>query len=265
MTDTPANGVGRMLMAVDASTQNYDALEAAAEFASQLRTHLMALFVEDINLLKLAELPFAKELDRSSGIMRPLDPERVTRAFRADARKFEKRLGEESAKRRISVSMRVVRGHHAAAALEMAAKGDIVFLDNVVRLPYGSSRPQRSASKPRKPVSPRQPIWVFYDGSKKAERALTLALGLCRKSGSDLKVVVTVDAAGKKPRSRLAKILSIAPVSGYQLVSLSDREALTATVESSGGSVLIIPRDRGQFAADADLLADKLGCPRILV
>ena len=257
MSRGSAKTVGRVLMAVDASLQNYDALEAAAEFAAHLQAHLEALFVEDINLFKLAELPFAKELDRSSGIMRPLDPDSVNRKLRADAQRFERRLSEESVKRRISVSMRVVRGHFAVAALEIAGKGDVVFEQNVASLSRTSRLPRAGAL--------RQPIWVFYDGSKTTERALALALDLCQKSGCDTKVVVPAKWGKKKLYSRLISQLKSVAAGRYQVLSLADSAQLTGVAELSGGSVLVLPRVDGQNAEEADLLARKLGCPRILV
>lgn len=259
MTDSPANTVGRILMAVDASVQSYDALEAAAEFAAHLQAHLMALFVEDINLFKLAELPFAKELDRASGVMRPLNPDVVMRALQADAQKFEKRLSEESTKRRISVSMQVVRGHYAAAALEMADKSDIVFLHDVARLSYGVTRAKAQ------PGPSKQPIWVFYDGSKKTERGLTLALSLCQKSGADLKLVLPRGAGDKKLKARLADRLQAYSVRRCQFLSLSDSVGLASAAQLSGGSVLILPRRIEQKVKDADLVFSKIRCPRILV
>lgn len=265
MTDSPADTVGRILMAVDASMQSYDALEAAAEFASHFQAHLMALFIEDINLFKLAELPFAKELDRSSGVMRPLDPDGVTRALRADAQKFEKRLSEESEKHRISASMRVVRGHYVAAALEMADKGDIVLLHDVARLSYGVSRPKAGKSSFGKSGTFKGPIWVFYDGSEETERGLTLALSLCRKSGSDLKVVLAVTVTDKKIKSRLTERLRALPVLAYQLLPISDSEGLSAALRLSGSSVLILPRAIGQDAKEADPFFSEVKCPRILV
>lgn len=265
MTPVSSSTVGRILMAVDASLQNYDALEAAAEFASHLETQLVALFVEDINLFKLAELPFAKELDRSSGVMRSLSPDSVTRALKADAQKFEKRLSEESAKRRISVSMKVVRGHYAAAALEIADKSDIVFVHNVTSLAYGLGRVKSTRSGLRRAGSLKKPIWVFYDESEQAERALKLALSLCQKSGSDINVVLPKSAAQSDLTSRLSSELKGSGVAGCQILSMSDAEQIIAVAQLSGGSVLILPRDYRQYAETADMLAGKLGCHRILV
>lgn len=256
------NTTGRILMAVDASAQSYDALEAAAEFASHLKAHLMALFVEDINLFKLAELPFAKELDRSSGVLRPLNPDNVTRALKADARRFERRLSEESEKRRISVSMRVVRGHYTAAALEIADEGDIVFVHNMAGWSYGLTRSMTQFSRPD---FTKQPVWVFYDGSRETERGLDLGLSLCSKYGSDLRVVVTPNVDNDELISRLTARLQASGRARYRLLSATDKEGLVGAVQASGGSFLVLPRHNGRTARERDVLARRLDCPRILV
>ena len=126
----------RVLVAVDAPLRGCDNLETAADFAAHLGTDLLALFVEDINLLKLADLPFAQELDRSSGVVRPLDTAMIARALQADAEKLRWRLNEQSRKRSISVSMQIVRGHYVDSAMQLAGESDIVLLSDIAGLPY---------------------------------------------------------------------------------------------------------------------------------
>ncbi|MBK7177644.1 MAG: universal stress protein [Chloroflexi bacterium] len=54
--------IQRILVALDASPHSLAALEAAIDLAERLDAELQGLFVEDINLLRLAQLPFAREL-----------------------------------------------------------------------------------------------------------------------------------------------------------------------------------------------------------
>ncbi len=62
----------RVLVALNASRRDYQALELAASLAARKRVELLAVFVEDINLFNLAELPFAKEIVRASAVEREL-------------------------------------------------------------------------------------------------------------------------------------------------------------------------------------------------
>lgn len=263
--DPNASPFSRILVALDTSGQSYDALETAAEFASLLQAELMALFIEDVNLLKLAELPFAKELDRSSGVMRPLDPGALTRTLQADAQRIQKRLTEESQKRRISVSMKVVRGQYVAAAMAMAGKTDIVFLNDVATLSYGVSSAKVGAVRTRKIPIGQKPVWVFYNGSAESQRGLSLALSLSQKYGSDLIVVMAEDTAGEKLDAQVDHVLRSHADLSYQLLSLSDEEGLSDAVKLKGCSVLVLPRAVEQNGEDADLFFRQIRCPRILV
>ncbi|MGD8821809.1 MAG: universal stress protein, partial [Anaerolineales bacterium] len=66
--------VERILVAVDASSHSRAALEAAAELAASLEVELVGIFVEDINLMRLAELPIAVEIETPTGQVRRIDP-----------------------------------------------------------------------------------------------------------------------------------------------------------------------------------------------
>ena len=54
--------IDRVMVALDSTKQSQAALKAAAELAARLNVELIGLFVEDINLLQLASLPFAREI-----------------------------------------------------------------------------------------------------------------------------------------------------------------------------------------------------------
>ena len=80
MTSADNQTIRRILVAIDASRQDLESLEHAAELAACEQAKLTALFVEDATLFQLAELPFAQEYDLSSGSARALEPQSVARA-----------------------------------------------------------------------------------------------------------------------------------------------------------------------------------------
>jgi nucleotide-binding universal stress UspA family protein len=65
--------IRRILVALDASQPSLAALEAAVELATRLKAELLGLFVEDVNLLRLVGLPFAREINLSSAAVRPIN------------------------------------------------------------------------------------------------------------------------------------------------------------------------------------------------
>jgi len=67
----PVQETPRILVALDASRNSLTALKAAAEVASLMHADLQAVFVEDVNLLRLAGLPFVHEIGLYSATRRP--------------------------------------------------------------------------------------------------------------------------------------------------------------------------------------------------
>ncbi len=74
---------GRLIVALDAVAGNRDAARAAAALASVLGIELAGLFVEDVNLVRLAGLPFARQVPVSGGPARPLERQSLESQLRA--------------------------------------------------------------------------------------------------------------------------------------------------------------------------------------
>lgn len=253
MSDPGSRLVERVLVAFGGPLRGEDALEAAVELASSLQAPLTALFVEDVNLVRLSELPFARELDRASGAIRPLDPERLGRALASEARKLEERLQRESRKKRISVTMQVVRGHYMTSAVQMARSRDIVLFDDSIRAPGGQEEGARW----------RRPVWVVYDGSERARRALSLAANLGETF--DMELVVLVPESGDK--SDIADLQEAVPTerrARIHVVPWSEKQKVLSLARKRGGSVIVLPRETGEPAVP-DWVVGAVGCPRILV
>jgi nucleotide-binding universal stress UspA family protein len=90
--DTRAWVIRRILVALDASRQSVAALQVAADLASHLEAELVGLFVEDINLLRLAELPFAREVGSYSATRRRLNTRQVERQLKVQAERARRAL-----------------------------------------------------------------------------------------------------------------------------------------------------------------------------
>ena len=76
-------GFRRVLVALDSSAASSAALEVAAGVAASQACELSGLFVEDEDLLRLAELPFAREIQLARAMSRTLVPEQLQRDLRA--------------------------------------------------------------------------------------------------------------------------------------------------------------------------------------
>ena len=115
--------IRRILVALDASPHSQAALEAASELADVLKAELVGIFVEDVNLLRLAGLPFAREVGYPSGTDRPLDSPSMERELRIQAEQARQTLAGVAVRRQIRWSFRVVRGQVATELLTRSARG----------------------------------------------------------------------------------------------------------------------------------------------
>ena len=117
MTDAPGLGIRRILVAMDGSAHSLAALDAAAELAGHLRSMLTGIFVEDLDLLHLAGLPFASELGEATATLRKLDAQAVERRLRSRARRIRAAFEHAASRAHVTAAFRVVRGRVAEEVL----------------------------------------------------------------------------------------------------------------------------------------------------
>ncbi len=191
--------IRRILVALDASYHSLAALEAAAELAASLQAELQGLFVEDINLLRAAESPVAREVQYPFATAARLDPKRMERALRAQAAQARRAIAKCCDQRRIKWSFRVVRGRVASKVLEAAREADLLSLGKASR-PFvdrgrlGSTAREVTAhaSHPvlllHRDAGIRSPITTVYDGAPAARRALLIAAELAQRQEGYLSI-----------------------------------------------------------------------------
>ncbi len=118
--------IRRILVALDGSPESRSTLAAAARLGMAAGAELSGLFVEDVELLRLAGLPFARETGVSSGVFRRLDTADVERRFRIGAERAEATLREATATAGLRSSFRVARGRVVPELLAAAREADVV-------------------------------------------------------------------------------------------------------------------------------------------
>ncbi len=116
----------RILVALDGSPESRAALAAAARLAISTGAGLAGLFVEDVELLRLAGLPFAREAGLSSGVFRRLDISGIELRFRVAAERAREALREVAESSGLASSFRVARGRVVPEILAAALEADVV-------------------------------------------------------------------------------------------------------------------------------------------
>lgn len=191
--------IRRILVALDASTNSREALATAVNLAETLRSEIHGIFVEDINLLRLAELPFAREIQFADNAFRQLEMDGLQRKLRSRAAILRHELEELTNERKITATFSVSRGPVERELLAAALDTDILAVGRLGhsllnRMSLGSTARAvlaraTSAVLLVKAHVESGPIVVLYDGSATGLRALRLAVDLAAVGG-DLRVLV---------------------------------------------------------------------------
>ena len=200
--------IHRILVALDASTDSLAALEEAASLASAMHVELLGLFVEDINLVRTAALPFAPQVSYPSGAAERMSSERIDRELKAQAELARKALAAAAGRRHARWSFRTVRGQVTGEILAAASQTDLVLLGKSgwsPARPVGSTALALIAASPGAfllvPQEAPQtgPIAVFFEGSidsmggsmGDSRRALEAAIRLAVAHQAGLLVLVS--------------------------------------------------------------------------
>jgi nucleotide-binding universal stress UspA family protein len=270
--------IQRILIGLDTSHHSLAALEAAVELARSLGAELHGLFVEDVNLLRVAELPVAQELQFPFATQAQLNPRRMRRQLRAQAQQARQALSSICRRERIEWSFQVVRGEVSASVLEEAAKADLLCVGRasrpVMHQPGAGSTAEAAATgAPRsvllisrdRRIHP--PIAVLYDGSPDTEQALALASHLAEDMGGLLSVLVPAAASGSSEeiQKRITEGLDAEGlVVRYRELSGSGVMSLINAAQTEGTGMLVVSR---AFLPSGNVkkLLDEVDCPMLLV
>lgn len=272
--------IRRILVGLDASRHSLAALEAAADLAARLEAELVGLFVEDINLLRLAELPFAREVGGFSATRRRLNSRQLERQLQVQAKRARRALEAHATRVHVHWSFQVTRGGVALELLSAAAEADLVILGRAGHFASGTGQ---LGSTARGVVSGatcsalvmtqgsqlRLPVLVVFDGSQLAWKTLTVAAGLVREEDRHLAVFVL--AEGVQEAQGLKRTISSwlrerELVARYRLLARPSLGRLVEMIEREGCGTLVLPAE-SVYLGDAELLIllDELELPVLLV
>lgn len=254
--------IRRILIALDASTHSREALSTAIDLAARLHSEVKGLFVEDIDLFHLAELPFAREVRFPEATVRQMGLEDIQRRLRARAAVVRRELEELAEQHHVASTFGVVRGPVASELLAAALEADVLALG---RLGHSVARRARLGSTARaaieraasavllvKPGVEGGPVVVLYDGSDAGRRALEAAADLIGDSG-DLRVLVwgpDEETAFDRRQSAARSLARAGEHVQFQHLAGDDLPLIVELVNRQHGSLLIIG------LADSNLPAD---------
>jgi nucleotide-binding universal stress UspA family protein len=278
--------IRRILVALDTSQHSLAALLAAAELAARLKAELIGLFVEDINLLRLAGLPFAREIRYPSAIVQQLDSPRLEQELKAQGAQVRRVLAAVAEQAQVAWSFRVVRGHVTAEVLAAALEADLLSLGisswpSARRGRLGSTARTVAAEAPgtvlllQRGDRIRLPVLVAYDGSPATRRALAMAVRLLQtvEQAEQLPLTVLILAGEEalETRQRLEQeVITWLQQRGlqasYRWLTRADMPHLAEAVFMEKGGLLVLAGESPLIEAKTlQTLLDKIDCPILLV
>ncbi len=272
--------IQRILVAMDASRHSLAALEAAVELATDLDAELQGLFVEDVNLLRLARLPVAREVSYPYpyAAAARIERARMERQLRAQAAQARQALATACERQQIKWSFRVVRGEVAPEVLAAALGADLLSLGKASRpltqrVRMGSTARAAAAQAPHSVLLLQRdadigpPVVMTYDGSSTARRAMAMAERLAQESGGYLTVLIlahTPEAAQRLQTQTTDWLHGRELVVRHRWLINAGVATLTHEVRAEGSGVLVLSAAILPPEALQTLL-DEVDCPVLLV
>ena len=180
--------IRRIAVGINASSHSVAALQTAALLAARQRAELMGLLVEDIDLLHLAALPFAREMIYPVALGQAVDAHSMERRLQALAENARDTVSREAIKARVHWSFRVRRGQvlqelrAAAAEADLLVIGRASHLEKRKRVRLGTTAAQLLAGSPRPILTVSYgetcsgPSLIVWDGSPDSARKIQPAL-----------------------------------------------------------------------------------------
>jgi len=231
------------------------ALEATVELAAAWDAEVLGIFVEDVNLIKAASLPFAGEVGSHSGAFRRIDPENVRRQLRSQAGRARESLTRAAVRRRVTASFRVARGRVNEELLAALSQSDLLSLGKggrtlAARLGLGSTARAIAASASGHVLLLSHvsrvsgPIALLHDGSPAGERAFAVASDLGRRLNTPV-TALCVAATRAEAGELAAHVSSTATRAGYGIrcrqCTLTDARDLARLARFNGANMIVIP------------------------
>jgi nucleotide-binding universal stress UspA family protein len=213
--------IRRLVVAVDASACSRSVLRTAAYIAAHLGARLEGVFVEDVNLHRLAALPMGQEVSLPSAQIRTFDRRTLDREYGVLIARAESWGAEIAKSYNVRWRFDVRRGSVATELMSAAGEQDLLSMGrsgwslaapiqpkmgSVTRTVIGRHRFPLFVLQQE--IQPRQPVFVTIDENMETQRLLTAAR-LAELYASPLIVLVAAaDRAADAIQSQVDQLLA---------------------------------------------------------
>lgn len=251
----------RIVVTLDASACGRAALETAAELAAQMQAELWGLFVEDVALLRLANLPLASEVALPCAVPRPLEPVRLQHALRLHAERVRQAVAEAAGRRQLRWSFQVLQGDVVRTSRTLAEQAELLILGWAEMVASGMSAGATRAATGS--------ILVIDEGPPAGDRVLRAAAALAQLLGSEL-LVLHPEGSGEADAARHRQRAGLLAAGGIRfalqpLAKLAAKAIVAAAERLRSRLVLLVLGSELLSESEVDILVKQLECPLVLV
>ena len=201
--------IRRILVALDSSGRDQEALQIAAHLAALLQAELLGLFIQDPDLMKFAELPIASEVMSYSASARSVDRARLEKDLQAQVKRMSSELARLALQQKVRWSFEVVSGFIESEVVDAVKRADLLIVHRksgrtLVTHDQLGSTASVIVTKANRPVlileehrSLEGPLYVLIEELESDISALATALLLSRKNHRKLIVLIATKSLEK--------------------------------------------------------------------
>ena len=245
----------RIAVTLDACQVSSSTLEEAVQLAARMGAKLEGIFVEDIDLIQLAELPFLREVRSVSRSENAINLTRMEQELRVLARRAERLLGEHAARQNVSWSFRIWRGSIDTELLTADTDADVFAL---TRMGATWARPATTKA-----------VSVVFTGTDASTRALETAMSLTTDPYKELNILLPAENEAEAMRLQELATRQLgdhAASADFILLKDGSLNDLLEVLVDSNSAVLIIERDNKLLRAQSLRRSlNNLNCPLLIV
>ena len=132
MSDPDEDNRRMVILKVDAESYSFSTVELAVAMAASLQVQLHGFFIESEDLLRVAALPFCREIGIPSARERVTDSLMMQRSLKAMAEQFRKNMARSAKASQVQWSYDYVRGHVRDINHEAELHGVYTIVGNAV-------------------------------------------------------------------------------------------------------------------------------------
>jgi hypothetical protein len=187
----------RLLVVLDPSSHGGPSLAAAASLAARLSAELEVLFVEDTDLLSLAEMPAARQVREAAGLGMGASGAELEASVVALARQLRREAQALAVELSLGCTFRSTRASLRSEMLAAAEAADLVILERTAR-PFGHLRLKGPAFLAAESMA--RPLLVLSDNFAIEQGVSVLVCG----AGEDRAI-----AAGAKLAAAVGAVLQV--------------------------------------------------------